>query len=56
MNVHFLPDFAIPLILISFAQILIISWLCLGELVERLGPISQVDIKMDQVKKDFFNI
>lgn len=57
MNMHFLTDFAIPLILVSFAQTLVISWLYLRELVQRLGPVSQVEIQMDQVKKDYlFNI
>lgn len=57
MDMHFLTNFAIPLILVSFAQTLIISWLYLVELVQRLGPTSQTEIKMDQVKKDYlFNI
>lgn len=57
MDMHFLTNFAIPLILVSFAQTLIISWLYLVELVQRLGPTSQIEIKMDQVKKDYlFNI
>lgn len=57
MDMHFLTNFAIPLILVSFAQTLIISWIYLVELVQRLGPTSQIEIKMDQVKKDYlFNI